>query len=183
MEGEHISTEREARLRPLARSGMLLLGAILLLTAWPVGYLAAVISGGGHGSPFDGSTTEAIWGAAMLAIPLLMIAVGIACLAATNRRRLKFAGAVALLIPLDIAVAIGSLQLLMRTEPPPVAYPVGRPPADLGTMNAIAATGPTHVAIACSVKGDECVETTTTYTPDGPVTTREVEKITPAERP
>jgi hypothetical protein len=81
-----------------------------------------------------------------------------------------------------LALAIFCLQLSMRPDPRSVAYPVGVPPAEFGTTNVVVATGPTHVGIACSVTGDECVTSTTTYTPDGPVTTREVEKMNPPAR-
>ena len=162
---------------------MVLAGAALVLAAWPVGYIAAVFSGGGHGSPFDGDWVEAVWGAALLAIPVLMIAIGIACFAATTQRRLRIAGLVALTIPLDFAVIAGAMWQMSRPDPLPIAHPVSPPMPDPTKMKIVAADGPTHVGIACSVTGDECVTTTTTYTATGKTTRRTVEKITsPAKR-
>jgi hypothetical protein len=182
MEGYSARAE-EPRLGPLARSGMLLLGACLLLLAWPVGFAAAVFSGGGHGSPFDGSAAEAVFGAAMLAIPVLMIVLGIACLAARDRFGVKVATMIALLIPADLALAVTAASLAMRSDPP-VAYPVQRQLPSITSENIVIGPGPTHVGVACSAAGDECVTSTTTYSADGePTTTRKVEKIDKAKGP
>src|SRR5690348_9903847 len=97
--------ERELLLRAPARLALMLTGIALIAAAWPIGFVAMVIAGGGHGSPFDGSASEAVWGAAMWAIPLIMIVIGIACLAARSPRRARFAGLVALALPLDLALA------------------------------------------------------------------------------
>ena len=172
----------EERLRAPVRAALALVGVVLLCAAGPVGFIAAVVSGGGHGSPFDGDWAEATFGAAMLAIPILMIVVGIAYASATTHRRIRIAAALTLLLPLDLAVAFTFSYLAMRPDPV-VAYPVNEPQADFTTLKPVPSTGPTHVGIACSVAGDECVTTTTTLTPSGTTTTREAEKTTSAARP
>lgn len=167
----------EDRLQPLTRSGMMLAGFALLLLAWPIGFGAMVIAGGGHGSPFDSNWIEAAFGVTMLAIPVLMIIIGIACLAATTRGRMRVAGMLALLIPVDLAAAVVTMQLAMRPDSV-VAYPV-QPTPDLSRPAAAVGGGPTIVSIACSAAGDECVTTTTEHGPTGEKTTRKVEKVAP----
>ena len=166
-----------------ARLAFIVIGLALIPAAWPVGYLAMVIAGGGHSSPFDGSATEAVWGAAMLAIPLIMIVIGIACIAAKTPRRARFAGIVALALPLDLALAIGALWYLNRPDPP-LAHPVMPRAPEILPGNAVVLGGPTQVAIGCSAKGDECVTRTTTYDSAGKATTtRKVERVTSPARP
>jgi hypothetical protein len=143
------------RLSPIWRSGLVLAGLILVAAAWPVAFLGMVFAGGGHTSPFAGPLSQQVFAAAMLVGPLMMIVVGIVCLAAINAWRARLAGLLALAIPLDAAVAAIALWETNR-PPPPAGYLV---PADKGLIGPArtVATGPTVVSIACSARTGKCV--------------------------
>jgi hypothetical protein len=134
---------------------MVLAGLILIGLAWPVVFYGMLFAGGGHSSPFEGRPSEAVFGATVLIGPLMMVATGIACLAAVTVRRAKFAALLALAIP--IVAAVGAVALRQANTPdPPVGYLV---PADAGVIPPMrtVATGPTVVSIACSASTGECV--------------------------
>ena len=133
---------------------VLLFGVVLIAAAWPVGFILAVISGGGHGSPFGHSNVETVFGAAMLAVPVLMLALGICFVAATNLGRLRIAAALALLIPVDVAVIAGAVWQMNQPEPP-VIIPAGNPNAVL--PGAPVVTGQPVLALAaCSPDRRQC---------------------------
>ena len=113
----------EERISGWRRWTVLLLGGILIAAAWPVGFILAVISGGGHGSPFGHSLVENVFGGAMLAMPVLMVALGIAFLAATSLQRLRIAAGLALLIPVDVAVIAVAIWQMNQPEPPVIIPP------------------------------------------------------------
>ncbi|HEY6048109.1 MAG TPA: hypothetical protein VIV07_03585, partial [Sphingomicrobium sp.] len=138
------------RLSSGARVALLVFGAVLIAAAWPVGFLAAVIAGGGHSSPFGHSPAEAVLGTAMLAVAVLMIALGTACLAATNLRRLRIAGLVGLLFPLDFLVIAGAIWYVNH-PPPPVYIPASDANAVISgrTVMAVPTCTPTH---ACTTR-------------------------------
>lgn len=101
-------------------------GAILVLGAWPLAFLIAVIAGGGHGSPFGHSAAEATLGGAMLGVPALLLLVGLALLWAARTGRWVPAAVIALLIPSDVGVAVAVLWQVNRPQPP-VIYTAADP--------------------------------------------------------
>lgn len=149
-------TEASSPLGPVARSTLVLAGMLLLLLAWPVGFGAMVFSGGGHGSPFDGSVSEWIFGAAMVGIPLLMLMLGIACIVATSRRRLWAVWLLAAAIPADLAVAATAMHIASRPRPPK-SYAISAAEADINRGPMIAGPPGRSIGIACSAMTDECV--------------------------
>jgi hypothetical protein len=145
----------------LARStriSLILAGLLLLGLIWPVGFAALVISGGGHGSPFDGGPAEFVMGLALLAVPVIMLVLGLACLACTTRRRLRVLPFLALAVPLDLVVALVAGAYAMRS-PSPRSYAV--PPANTaGQAPMVAEGGGTTVSIACNPTTGACITTT-----------------------
>ena len=129
-----------------------------MLAVWPIGFLAMVVAGGGHGSPFDGSASEWIMGAALWAIPVLMIALGIACLAATTRKRLLIVAALAAAIPLDLVLALVAGRI--ASEPRSGAeFARPAPPLDPKPMRVTEEGIGKSIGIACSVETGECTTT------------------------
>jgi hypothetical protein len=142
----------EERISGWRRGMLLVLGGVLIAAAWPIGFILAVISGGGHGSPFGHSVVENVFGAAMLAVPVLMLALGIAFIAASSLRRLRIAAALGLLIPIDLAV-IAAAVWQMDQPPPPVILPPADPHA---VIPAAPAVQPVLAVAACSPDKRTC---------------------------
>ena len=142
-----------------ARVALIFLGLILIPLAFPVGFIAMVFSGGGHGSPFDGGPAEFIFGLAMLGIPAVMIALGIACLSCSNRWLLRVVGALALALPIDLAVALVALRIASEpSEPEFRRAPLPEPQVQLGRSVIVRGTG-RSVSMLCDAENDKCVET------------------------
>jgi hypothetical protein len=129
----------------VARAAMGIAGAVLVVGAWPLEYLLAVIAGGGHGSPFGYTPAEATLGGAMLAFPVLLLLVGIALLFAARSGRWVPAAAIGLLLPLDFGVAAAALSIVNRPEPPVMYTP---PPP-----GAVIPANPVMAAPACTPDG------------------------------
>lgn len=63
------------------RLALILLGLLLVPLSLPLAFGFAIISGGGHGSPFDGGAAEFAFGITFLTVPLLILLLGIVALA------------------------------------------------------------------------------------------------------
>lgn len=100
------------------RIAQFITGILLMAGAWPLAFVAAVMAGGGHGSPFGHRPVEAAFGIAWLGIPALLFLLGGALVRAglTGRRRL--AAGIAVLIPLDAVIAAAALWMINQPEPP-----------------------------------------------------------------
>ena len=145
------------RLSREARLALILIGLILTIGAWPLGFIFAVVAGGGHGSPFDGGATEFAMGVALLAVPFLVLLLGIACLACTNRVRLRIVGMLAAAVPATfvVAVALGHAASQPRDGG---EFAMPGPPILDTPHQVIAEPGGKHVSIACNSVSGECLQ-------------------------
>ena len=139
------------------RLPLILLGLLLVPLSLPLAYGFAIISGGGHGSPFEGSATEFAFGVTFIAVPFLVLLLGIASLACTNRTRLRIVIALAAAVPATFAIAVCFGYLASRPhEHPELITPA--PPLDLDPSQVTVQGGGKHVSIACNPVDGECVQ-------------------------
>jgi hypothetical protein len=136
---------------------LILLGLLLVPLSLPLAYGFAIISGGGHGSPFEGSAAEFAFGVTFIAVPFLVLLLGIASLACTNRTRLKIVIGLAAAVPATFALAVYFGYLASRPhEHPELITPA--PPRDLDPSQVTVQGGGKHVSIACNPIDGECVQ-------------------------
>ena len=144
---------REERPNRAIRLAEFLTGVALAAAAWPLAFLAAVVAGGGHNSPFGHSALEATFGIALIAVPLLLFLLGIALMRASFTGGHKIAAAIGLLIPIDAAIASAAMWKLNQ-PPPPVMMPAPDPnaviPATSGPM------GQPVIAVTACYPGRGC---------------------------
>ena len=139
------------------RLALILLGLLLVPLSLPLAFGFAVISGGGHGSPFDGGAAEFAFGVTFLIVPLLILLLGIASLACTNRTRLRIVIGLAAAVPVMFAVAIYFGYLASGpNEHPELITPA--PPHGLDPTRVTVAAGAKHVSIACNPVSGECIQ-------------------------
>jgi hypothetical protein len=151
------SADADGRLPRYVRVGLILVGLVLTVGAWPMAFVFAVFSGGGHGSPFDGDAVEFAMGVAILGVPFFVLLLGIACIACTNRCRLRIVGALAAAVPVTFVIAV----LLMRAASRPHSHAelaTPAPPIVNDASRAVAMPGGKHVSIACNAATGECVQ-------------------------
>lgn len=150
------------RLGRPARIGLAGFGLVVLLAALPVGFFCLLFAGysvgGGHGvtpRPIDWAVASSL-----LALALLMLALGVAGLICVDRKRLRIAAGIAALLTADGALALAFLNLShQRPERPPAgvtvypdvetarrAYGLPEQPA----ANAVGTAGGETLSIACS---------------------------------
>ena len=146
-----------ARLSRGMRLALILLGLLLVPLSLPLAFGFAIISGGGHGSPFDGGAAEFAFGVTFLTVPLLILLLGIASLACTNRRRLKIVIGLPAAAPIIFALAVYFGYLASRPHEHPELISAA-PPLSLDPTRVTVAGGGKHVAIACNPVSGECVE-------------------------
>jgi hypothetical protein len=145
------------RLSRGVRLALILLGLLLVPLSLPLAFGFAIISGGGHGSPFEGSAAEFAFGVTFIAVPFLVLLLGIACLACTNRTRLKIVIGLAAAVPATFALAIYFGYLASRHhEHPELITPA--PPLDLDPSQVTVQGGGKHVSIACNPVDGGCVQ-------------------------
>lgn len=110
------------------------LGLALVPVGLFTGYIALFFLDGAHGSL---SPLQAAYDAAVLAIPLLLLAIGLASLAATNRRRLRVATFLfwALLADLPLVWLLAHAMMMPDCTPHPL------PPSATPRASPIDATG------------------------------------------
>ena len=96
-------------------------GLILTIGAVPLAFVVAVIAGGGHPTPFGHTPAEATLGTTLLGVPGLLLLLGLALVRGSVTDRWGIAVAIALLIPVDAAVAAVALWRVNQ-PPPPVTY-------------------------------------------------------------
>ena len=101
-----LSVTASPRLSRWMRLPLILLGLLLVPLSLPLAYGFAIISGGGHSSPFEGSAAEFAFGVTFIAVPFLVLLLGIASLACTNRTRLKIVIGLAAAVPATFALAV-----------------------------------------------------------------------------
>ena len=136
---------------------LIFLGLLLIPLSLPLAYAFAVISGGGHGSPFDGGAAEFAFGATFLAVPCLILLLGVACLSCTNRTRLKIVIGLAAAVPATFALASWFGYLASRPhDHPELITPA--PPLDLQSSRVTVRSGGKHVSVACNPVSGECVQ-------------------------
>ena len=136
---------------------LILLGLLLVPLSLPLAYGSAIISGGGHGSPFDGGAAEFAFGVTFLAVPCLILLLGIACLACTNRTRLKIVIGLAAAVPATFGLASWFGYLASRPhDHPELITPA--PPLDLNSSRVTVLSGGKHVSVACNPVSGECVQ-------------------------
>jgi hypothetical protein len=99
------------------RVTLLLVGLVLLGLSLPIGFLCLVIASGGHGNPFEGSVIDVAVALEMIAVPLLLGAVGIACVMCTNRWRLRLVAALTFALGLDVLLVLLTMKLSADTAP------------------------------------------------------------------
>ena len=139
------------------RLALILLGLLLVPLSFPLAFGFAIISGGGHGSPFDGGAAEIAFGATFLTVPLLVLSLGITSLACTNRTRLKIVIGLAAAVPAMFGLAVYFGYLASRPhDHPELITPA--PPLDLGSTRVTVGSGGKHMAIACNPVSGECVQ-------------------------
>ena len=138
------------------RLALILVGLLLVLLSLPLAFGFAIISGGGHGSPFDGGPAEFAFGVTFLTVPLLILLLGIASLACTNRTRLKIVIGLAAAVPVMFAVAVYFGYLASRPHDHPQLITTA-PPLSLDPTRVTVAGGGKHVSIACNPVSGECV--------------------------
>jgi hypothetical protein len=154
-----------------ARAAFATFGVAVLLAAVPIGFyglmLAAVLVGGWHGvtpRPVDWAA-----GLALLAFPLLMLALAAASLLRSTGRRLVPVAALVAALAFDGGVGLYFLHLGGQPEPPSSAvttYPdvESAEAARKGLApgpSAKAVGGPQTVSVACSPVTGKCASTTT----------------------
>ena len=139
------------------RLALILLGLLLVVVSFPLAFGFAIISGGGHGSPFDSGAAEFAFGVTFLTVPLLILLLGIASLACTNRTRLKIVIALAAAVPVMFGLAVYFGYLASRPhDHSELVTPA--PPLDLDPTRVTAVGGGKHVSIACNPVSGECVQ-------------------------
>ena len=139
------------------RLALILLGLLLVPLSLPLAFGFAIISGGGHGSPFDGGAAEFAFGITFLTVPLLILLLGIAALACTNRTRLRIVIGLAAAVPVMFALAVYFGYLASRPrEHPELITPA--PPLGSDPTRVTVAGGGKHVSIACNPVSGECVQ-------------------------
>ena len=139
------------------RLALTLLGLLLVPLSLPLAFGFAIISGGGHGSPFDGGAAEFAFGVTFLTVPLLILLLGIASLACTNRRRLKIVIGLAAAVPVMFALAVYFGYLASRPhDHPELITPA--PSLRLDPTRVTVAGSGKHVSIACNPVSGECVQ-------------------------
>jgi hypothetical protein len=94
-----------------------LVGLTLLALSLPIGFVCLVIASGGHGNPFKGSAIDVAVALELIAVPVLLIAVGIASLVCTNHWRLRLVAALALALGLDLLLVIVTMRLSEGAAP------------------------------------------------------------------
>jgi hypothetical protein len=94
-----------------------LVGIGLIVLSLPIGFVCLVIASGGHGDPFKGSVIDVAVALEMIAVPLLLIAVGITCVVCTNRWRLPLLAALTLALGLDLLLAFLTMTLSAGEAP------------------------------------------------------------------
>ena len=143
------------RLSRGVRLALILLGLLLIPLSLPLAFGFAIISGGGHGSPFDGGAAEFAFGVTFLTVPLLILLLGIASLACTNRTRLKIVIGLGAAVPVMFALAVYFGYLASRPhDHPELITPA--PPLDLDPTRVAVAGSGKHVSIACNPMSGEC---------------------------
>jgi hypothetical protein len=115
------------------RIAQFITGILLMAGAWPVAFVAAVMAGGGHSSPFGHRPVEAAFGIALLGIPALLFLLGGALVRAGLTGRHRLAARLAVLIPLDAAIAAAALWMINQPDlpvmmPAPVSNAAGAGP-------------------------------------------------------
>jgi hypothetical protein len=99
------------------RMALCLVGLVLLGLSLPIGFVCLVIASGGHGDPFKGSVIDVAVALEMIAVPLLLIVLGITCLACTNRWRLRLLAALTLALGLDVLLVFLTMRLSTEAAP------------------------------------------------------------------
>ena len=94
-----------------------LVGLTLLASSLPIGFVCLVIASGGYGDPFRGSAIDVAVALQMIAVPVLLVAVGITSLVSTNRWRLRLVAALALALGLDLLLAFLTMSLSAGAAP------------------------------------------------------------------
>ena len=156
-DGFDTSITASPRLSRGMRLALILLGLLLVPLSFPLAFGFAIISGGGHGSPFDGGAAEIAFGVTFLTVPLLILLLGIASLACINRTRLKIVIGLAAAVPVIFALAVYFGYLASRPhEHPELITPV--PPRDLDPTRVTVVGSGKHVSIACNPVSGECVQ-------------------------
>jgi hypothetical protein len=145
------------RLSRGVRLALILIGLLLVPTSFPLAFGFAIISGGGHGSPFDGGSAEYAFGILFLTVPVLILLLGIACLACTNRTRLKIVVGLGAAIPVTFALSITFGYLASRPHDHlRLITPAPPPEVNLSPMTVVSSAK--HVSIACNPVSGECVQ-------------------------
>ena len=152
-----LSITASPRLSRGMRLALILLGLFLVPLSLPLAFGFAIISGGGHGSPFDGGAAEFAFGVTFLTVPLLILLLGIASLACTNRMRLKIVIGLAAAVPVMFALAVYFGYLASRPHEHPELI-TAAPPLGLDPTRVTVAGGGKHVSIACNAVSGECVQ-------------------------
>ncbi|HEX8535325.1 MAG TPA: hypothetical protein VF662_14260 [Allosphingosinicella sp.] len=121
------------------RLPLIALGVTSIAAAFPLAYVALVFLGGGHGNPFGAAGwSEWLFRAALLGIPLLLVAAGFAAIACSNRRGLRKLALIVALIPAFVLIAFAAAAYSNSAEHervrsdlcgnlPPSACSVGAP--------------------------------------------------------
>jgi hypothetical protein len=150
-----LSATASPRLPRGVRLALTLVGLLLSLVSLPLGFGFAIFSGGGHGSPFDGGAAEFAFGLTFLAVPLLILMLGIACLVCTNRVRLRIVAALGAAVPLTFGLAVffGWWASQPHDHPELVT-----PAPPLKSDEVIVQGGGKHVSISCNAVSGECVQ-------------------------
>lgn len=139
------------------RLALILVGLLLVTLSLPLALGFAIISGGGHGSPFDGGAAEFAFGVTFLSVPLLVLVLGIASLACANRTRLKIVIGLAAAVPVMFALAVYFGYLASRPhEHRELITPA--PPLGFDPKLVTVAGNGKHVSIACNPVSGECIQ-------------------------